>query len=281
MGKNGNQKFILVAIDGSRLSQMAATLACQIAAYQQLEIKGLYVVNAHYVLNRYTNVRPEIGPVDPPASRSELVDLLKLKGEMAMDWLGTLCHSMRIPFEYEIVFGQVADIVARQSAQAKLVAFGKKGFHQPDDWSHLGENFQQFRHQVKIPFIAGDKELRPVHSILMGYGGSQPADLAWQWAQMVAEVLQAKLFIATVVENDHDVQKAQELQPSMQGMFRQNYERVLLKGTLEEQLANAAIRFDIDLLVISRCHRNALSDWFRGSTLDRLLRSTRVTTLVV
>ncbi len=138
-------------MDGSRPSQIAATIASQIAQYQHLEIKGLFVVNAHYVLNRYANVQPEIGPIDPPASRSDMVELLKLKGEMAMDWLGTLCHSMRIPFEYEIVFGQVADVIARQSAHAKLVAFGKKGFHQPDDWSHLGENFRQFIHQVQTP----------------------------------------------------------------------------------------------------------------------------------
>lgn len=286
MELDAHQDEVLIAMDGSLPSQIAATLACQIATFQHQKVKGLFVVNEHYILDRYADFQPELGPIELPSSRAELIDLFKLKGEKAMEWLETLCRSMDVPFEYEIMLGFVPEEITRQSKTAKLVAFGKKGFHQPEHGSHLGENFHQFIHRVHAPFIAGDKELRPVRSLLVGYNGSPSANRALEWAAMIGEAFQAKIYVTHVMNNDrakenaHTREIAQRLEATVQKSQLQNDVWVVLEGDPADQLAKAAIQYDVDLLVVGCGKSRTGMNWLKGTTLDRILQNIRLTTFV-
>lgn len=69
MELDAHQDKVLIAMDGSLPSQIAATLACQIATFQHLKVKGLFVINEHYILDRYADFQPELGLFELPSSR--------------------------------------------------------------------------------------------------------------------------------------------------------------------------------------------------------------------
>jgi nucleotide-binding universal stress UspA family protein len=271
---------VLITTDGSQYSQIAAILASQIAEAEHLRVRGLYVVNMHYILDNYADPRPELGDIELPVSQDDLIEMFKLRGEKALKWLGALCNLMHVPFQYEVVFGYVAEEIVRQTQNAKLVAFGKKGFHKPGEMSHLGENFYQFIHQIHAPFIASNLELRLVRNILLGFNGSIPSTRALRWAEKLAETFQAKIYIAYVDENGNQTGKSiKQVKKEIQDSHLQSYEWILLKGDPIDQLAKAAINYGIDLLIVGRSEHTLTADLFKASNLDRLLRNIQVTTL--
>jgi nucleotide-binding universal stress UspA family protein len=175
--------------------------------------------------------------------------------------------------------GNVADEIVRQSTNAKLVTFGKKGFHKPGEMSHLGENFHQFIHRIQVPFIASNLELRPVQNILLGFNGSIPSNRALRWAEKISETFQTRTYVAYVMEGDHDDENAKRVEKGIQESRLNNCDWVLLQGDPIHELAKTVINFGIDLLIVARGDHTMKLDLVKGSTLDRLLRDIHVTTL--
>lgn len=55
------EPFLVVAYEGSPTARNAAAIAIQIAQSQQLQIHGLYVVDATLALDLYTDYQAELG----------------------------------------------------------------------------------------------------------------------------------------------------------------------------------------------------------------------------
>ena len=92
---------ILVAIDGSLQSQVAALAAVQIASKQNLNITGLYVVGARLVMLDNSASKTELGLEAKPVARDELVNQFRSQGDMALDWLEERSYMSGVPVTSE------------------------------------------------------------------------------------------------------------------------------------------------------------------------------------
>jgi nucleotide-binding universal stress UspA family protein len=271
---------ILVAMDGSLSAQAAASLAIQIAPSQNLSIRGLHVVDHRLVMDSYANYQAELGRVEKVTSRANLVNQFVKQGDAVLWRLEARCRDGNIPVTTDLLFGGVPELVLQEAAQAKLLALGRRGHGHAADTSHLGRNFQAIAHQVHQPMLVGGDEQRPLQRLLLAYNGSEHATNALAWVTLLQRTRQSEVIALAVLENGSASRSwLSEMQAQLDASGLANYRFVSREGRPAAEIAAAASEHQVDLIVMGRYRHTALLEWLIGSTLDHVLRSTRLPVL--
>jgi nucleotide-binding universal stress UspA family protein len=273
---------ILVAMDGSLPAQAAASLAIQIAASQNLSIRGLYVVDDRLVMDSYANYQAELGSTEEVASRADLVNQFRKWGDATLQWLEARCRDGNIPVTTDLLFGSVPELILQEASQAKLLALGRRGHGHAMDVSYLGRNFRAIAHHVHQPILVGGDELRSTQRLLLAYNGSERATSALAWATLLQRTRQSEVIALAVQENSSASQPwLSEMQAQLDTGGLANYRFASRTGLPSTEIVAAASEHQVDLIVMGRYRHTALLEWLVGSTLDRVLCSTRLPVLVV
>jgi nucleotide-binding universal stress UspA family protein len=272
---------VLAAIDGSLPAQAAASLAIQIAASQKLPIHGLYVASEWLVMDSYADYQAELGRAEEVASRADLVNQFRKQGDAALQWLEVRCRDAGVPVTSALLFGSVPELVLQEAAQAKLLALGRRGHGHATDASYLGRNFRAIAHHVHQPMLVGGDEQRPIQRLLLAYNGGEHATIALAWATLLQRTLQSKVVVLAVQEDSSASQPwLSEMQAQLDAGGLANYRFVSREGQPAAEIVAAASEYQVDLIVMGRYRHTALLEWLVGSTLDRVLCSTRLPVLV-
>lgn len=113
------------------------------------------------------------------------------------------------------------------------------------------------------------------NDVLIGMDGSLSSQIT------ATPAVQYELTFGNVMEHDQTSDRATRLEQTVFGSHGENFKGLPLHGNPADQLDQAVRQYEIDLLIVGRCHQRALSNWFIGSTLDQLFRTIRAITLVV
>ena len=273
---------ILVATDDSLPAQRAANLAIQIAPGQGLSIRGLYVVDEGLVTDSYDNYQTELGGTEEPSSRADLVQQFRKQGDIALQRLEAHCRIGNIPVTTDLVFGGVPELVLQEAAQAKLLALGRRGQGHVTDTSHLGRIFRAVAHHAQLPILVGGDEQRSLNRLLLAYNGSEHAINALAWTKLLQHKPVSQVIALAVQENSSTSQHwLSEIEQQLNTAGLVDYRLVSREGQPAAEIIAAASEHQADLVVMGRYRHTALIEWVVGSTLDRVLRGTRLPVLAV
>lgn len=272
---------ILVAQDGSPVAQTTASVAIQIAQSQNLLIRGLYVVDEALILDTYANYQVELGSVEEPPSRAELVTWFEKRGDAALQWLEAHCRAAGVPVTVEMLVGGVPELILREVTQAKLLALGRRGNGHATDPDHLGRNFRAIAHHVRWPILVGGDKQRPIHRLLLAYNDSEHAQHALAWASLLQRTLLSEVIVLHVKEdNDKSQQPSSEMRAQLDRSGLTHYRFLSREGQPASVIVAAAAENQADLIVMGGYRHTILLEWLVGSTLDRVLRNTPLSVLV-
>ncbi|MGD8586870.1 MAG: universal stress protein [Chloroflexota bacterium] len=272
-----NLDVILVALDGSRPSQTAASLAIEIAQREKLLIQGLYVVDGVLVMDPYASLEEEEGIQQSDLLRSdERANLLEAQGDAVLHWLEDRCLAVGVPVETDLMFGGMPDMIISRAQTSRLLAIGRRGHGHPDDVSYLGHNLRDVAHHASAPLLIGGDELAPIHRLLLAYDGSMPAKHALFWAGTLQRIWQSHLLVLSVAEEDASPRWLEEMEEEVGDSGLVNYRFIGRHGDPATQIALATGDEDANMVVMGGHQHSALVEWFTGSTMDRVLRDTQV-----
>ncbi len=268
---------ILVAYDGSATARSAALLAIQIAQSQRRRIHGLYVIDDSLTLDAYASYSAELGRSDEPASRAELVKWFGERGETVLQWLEARCRENHVPVTTEMMFGGVSELITQAATEAQLLALGRRGLTHADAPGYLGRNFRAIAHHARCPVLAGGDTQRPAQRILLAYNGSERARHALNWTALLQRTLSAEVIALAVKEEDTaPIERwLTEVQEHITADCLARY------GQPAVEIVETADENQIDLIVMGSYRHTALLEWLVGSTVDRVLRDTTVSVLIV
>lgn len=272
-----NANNIVVAQDGSTSALAAAGIAIQIAQSQNLSVHGLYVVDEALALDTYADYRRELSSNGEPASRAELLTWFEEQGDAALQRLEALCQAAGVPVTAEILAGGVPELVLGASAQARLLAIGRRGHGHEGNTQHLGQSFRSVAHHAHLPLIIGGDEEHPVRRLLLAYDGSKHAKPALTWASILQRALPATVTVIAVQEND--------LQATSEWLARARSQLpgcacLARRGQPASEIVAVAAETQADLIVVGRYRHAALLEGLLGSTVDRVLRATQLPVLM-
>jgi nucleotide-binding universal stress UspA family protein len=268
---------IVVAQDGSTSALAAAGIAIQIAQSQNLSIHGLYVVDEALALDTYADYRRELPGNGAPASRAELLTWFEEQGDAALQRLEVLCQAADVPVTSEILAGGVPELVLGTSAQAHLLAIGRRGHGHEGNPQHLGQSFRSVAHHTHLPLIIGGDEERPVRRLVLAYDGSKHARPALTWANLLQRTLPADVTVVAVQENGLQatsewLAKARSQLPGCTCLRR--------RGQPASEIVAVAEESQADLIIVGRYRHTAMLEGVLGSTVDRVLRATQLPVLM-
>jgi len=268
---------ILVLMDGSPASQVGATLAIQIAQRQSLAIRGLYVIDGALVLNPYANYHHELAHDGVPESSAELVDWFQQQGDYALRWLEDQCHGFNVPVQTELIFGGLPDIIRRQEDQAVLLVLGRQGRAQADSPAALGHNFRVIAHHSHKPLLIGGRDQRHIQRILLVHEPGKQARTALGWSVRLQQSLPAALTVLTPSVNGNG---SANLQKQLAGSGISEYHLMSGEELSADNISDAAMTCQADLIVMGGYHHNALLTKLVGSRLENVLQQTMLPVLV-
>jgi nucleotide-binding universal stress UspA family protein len=278
---DNTSNMILVAQDGSPPAQAAASVAIQIAQSRNLALRGLYVVDEALVLNMYADYQTELGDIEEPTSRDDLVARFRERGETALQLLAARCQVAGVPVTTEIEFGGVLELLLQEAAQVELLALGRRGHRHAVDPHRLGGHFRAIAHRIQRPLLVGGDEQRPVQRLLLAYHGSQTAQRALGWASLLQQALSASVVVVAVQDSgDAPDQWAMDMETRVTQSSLGHYEFLTRVGQPATEIVAVAAENQVDLIVMGRYHHVALLEWLAGSTVDQVLRNTGLPVLV-
>jgi nucleotide-binding universal stress UspA family protein len=267
---------ILVALDGSRPSQTAAALAIQIAQRENLLIQGLYVVDDVLVLDPYASLEKELDIQQRDLSSDERANLLENQGDTVLRWLEDRCQTAGVPVKTELRLGQLHDIINSRAESPRLLAMGRRGRSYDQDTASLGHNFREIAHHPPAPMLIGGDELPLIQRMLLAYDGSMQAKHALFWAGSLQRVWQSHLLALSVADENASSRWLQEMEEQVDESGLEEYRFIGRQGDPATQILQTIIDENVDLVIMGGHQHGALLEWFTGSTLDQVLRSTRV-----
>jgi len=271
-----NLDSILVALDGSRPSQTAASLAIQIAQLENLLIQGLYVVDDVLVLDPYSSLEKELDIQQRDLSSDERANLLENQGDTVLRWLEDRCQTAGVPVKTELRLGQLHDIINSRAESPRLLAMGRRGRSYDQDTASLGHNFREIAHHPPAPMLIGGDELPLIQRMLLAYDGSMQAKHALFWAGSLQRVWQSHLLALSVADENASSRWLQEMEEQVDESGLEEYRFIGRQGDPATQILQTIIDENVDLIIMGGHQHGALLEWFTGSTLDQVLRSTQV-----
>ncbi|MFN2103300.1 MAG: universal stress protein [Candidatus Promineifilaceae bacterium] len=271
-----NLDSILVALDGSRPSQTAASLAIQIAQRENLLIQGLYVVDDVLVLDPYSSLEKELDIQQRDLSSDERANLLENQGDTVLRWLEDRCQTAGVPVKTELRLGQLHDIINSRAESPRLLAMGRRGRSYDQDTASLGHNFREIAHHPPAPMLIGGDELPLIQRMLLAYDGSMQAKHALFWAGSLQRVWQSHLLALSVADENASSRWLQEMEEQVDESGLEEYRFIGRQGDPATQILQTIIDENVDLVIMGGHQHGALLEWFTGSTLDQVLRSTQV-----
>ncbi|MCA9944256.1 MAG: universal stress protein [Anaerolineales bacterium] len=272
---------ILVTLDGSRPSQVAAELAIQIAKKENLLIFGLHVVDELLVMDAESGWEKELGYQSGKAlTADERVTLLQRRGDAALRWLEARCRTESVPVKTNLMFGGLPDLIINDAHSFRLVALGRHGNGHMQDATYLGRHFRTIVHHTSTPLLIGGEELVPVRRILLAYDGRIPAKHALTWAGLLQRIWQTQLLVLSVAEKETSVHWLKEMDSQLGGHDLENYRFLSRQGDAAVEIVTTAATENADIIIMGGHQHSALREWFTGSTLGEVLHSTALPLLV-
>lgn len=268
---------ILVALDGSRPSQTAASLAIQIAQRENLLIQGLYVVDDVLVMDPYWSLEKEQGLQQSELLTSdERARLLEGQGDTALRWLEDRCQAKGVPVQADLMFGGMPELIIAKAQTTRLLAMGRRGRSHAHDTTYLGHHFLDIAHHTPAPLLIGGDELSPIRRMLLAYDDSMPARHALSWANLLQHLWQSHLLVLSAADEDAPSRWLEEMEEQVGDSGLVNYRFIGRQGDPATQIVLTVVDENVDMIVMGGHQHGALLEWFTGSTLDRVLRNTQV-----
>ena len=268
--KNESNK-ILVAVDGSIISEKAANIALQIAQAEHSKLLGLYIVDETLILDPYADHSKELGIRRETASRATLIDWYQDLGSQALDGFRELCEEKDVSVETELLLGDVPDLILKNGDQVSAIALGRRGNGHMSSPDLLGENFIQVAHNANIPLIVGGDEERQIKRILLFSDEVKIQDQAFRETKRIQQKLHTDLVVGVQIEPQEKI-KFEELHLRLKAEDLK-IENILSIKSVDE-LPDLLDQNKIDLLIMSKYKHSEFVSWFVGSPIDQLLRIT-------
>ncbi len=276
---------ILVAVDGSHLAKNAARAAVHLAKMQGYGVHALYVVDEALALVAYSDVRSEVTFEVDPDLEDDPITLLEAQGALALEQVQVMAEEAQVPFEPEMLLGNVADLILDRSQGALMIAMGRRGNRHADQPEHLGAHFWQVVHKATVPVLAGG-DIAPERAkrLLFVFTGDERSLIALHGVTILQRDLDADVIV--VLAGDPSDAQAQDWQGQVLARIaeedRAHYRFLRRPENRADALVAVAEEEKVDVIVMTeRRHRLALLDELLGSPLDKVLQKTRIPVIIV
>ncbi len=283
-----SEKYILVGIDGSAISDDLIQYAIWLAQSNALPIKLLHTIehshqsdNAHHEGNLTPNIRRELLQELSEEERQQSKILLA-KGKELINTakqkvLGAGIQSVVIQLRH----GTLPEAVTDLADEIALLMLGSKGKDHKDDEKGLGYHLEQAIKATDKPVFIAKKSFSQPKKVLFAYNGSPTSKRAL--AMLTKDTIYKEALEVHVVCVNNDQQLAKSLVEEAQQALSKTNQVVskVLSGDTITQLTAYQQENAIDITVMGAFSHGKLHGFFFGSFTVKMIQQSETNFLLI
>lgn len=281
-------KRILVSLDGSKNSQIAADYGFWLASGLNAELAAQHVIDPRLVdLFIEPEFAQELGFAQSVEASEKVFSALRKIGNTILDLFAKEAMSRSLKTTVFLDEGSVTEGILNYSKEFDLLVMGHRGREQRKLPAHLmlGSVAERVVACSKIPVLITVQPVREIAQVLVAYDGSEASRGALIMAEELCRQLERPLRAITVVaSSSHEKEQVGLLIEQAHSYLREKHDKEVFvtkygDGSVSEEIINFA-DYSSSLLVVgaygySDPERNTL-----GSTTTKLLHGSRTSMLV-
>jgi nucleotide-binding universal stress UspA family protein len=256
--KNPDFDTILVAIDGSGPSQVAASAAVRLAKETALNVQGLYVIGTRKIRDGERIIKAEIDGniiADDPA---DMVEQFKSQGDEALDWLEKLCYKFEVPVTTNILFGGIPEMILEASKSNRLLSIGRRGHVYDKTPRILGENFEYILTHIKVPVLIGGNRSTDFQRVYIVLSEDEDVETLVNWGEQLQRAFSGQFFTSLYSEDEKDPEKASNMLQQLNNSNIARNNQLLSETRSIPDIIKNAEDHQIDLLIMEGYRQFAL-----------------------
>lgn len=276
-----NNKYILVGVDGSAISESLLDYACWLAQSNGMKIMLLHTIehdhkteHPHHEGNLTPNIRRKLLKELSEEERQQS-KLLIAAGKILMQTAKQRVLAAGIKnVETKLRHGTLPETIADLQSETALVMLGSKGIDHKRGEKGLGLHLEESIRATNTPVFIAQKTFTPPKKVLFAYNGSPTSKRA---LAMIAQdtIYQEPLEVHVVcVNNDDDL--AQKLANAAQQALSKSSATIVTKiltGDVLEQLTHYQKQNNIDITAMGAFSHGKLHGFFFGSFTTKMIQS--------
>lgn len=283
-----SEKYILVGIDGSAISDDLIQYAIWLSQSNALPIKLLHTIehshqseNAHHEGNLTPNIRRELLQELSEEERQQSKVLLA-KGKALINTAKQKVLDAGIQSVVtQLRHGTLPEAVADLADEIALLMLGSKGKDHKDDEKGLGYHLEQAIKATDKPVFIAKKPLSQPKKVLFAYNGSPTSKRAL--AMLTKDTIYKEALEVHVVCVNNDQQLAKSLvDEAQQALSKTNHVVTkVLTGDTITQLTAYQQENAIDITVMGAFSHGKLHGFFFGSFTVKMIQQSETNFLLI
>ena len=274
---------ILVPVDGSADSWIAAAQAIEIAKEEKAKILGLFVVDARVA------AAPYVAPTDPDLldgdyilieGFQEIEKSFRERGQQVLEGLKNRCLKEGVPCETVLTEGIVEKEIVEQAEGSDLVVMGKRGLGAKWAGFLLGSTLEAVVRRSPKPVLATHHSPRVIQHTLVAFDGS---DRAWDALKIIAHwsaERKREVVLLTVDDGKPGRKEAHEKAADYLAKLGIAFKNSMPEGHAAEVILRTADGEKCDLIALGAYGRSRFVEILFGSTVDDVLHGAQVPVLI-
>jgi nucleotide-binding universal stress UspA family protein len=257
-------KRILVAVDGSEHSVVAARFALDWAKHCGATLEGLHVIGPGALPP--TDKAEEGANAGAYRKEEEKADLIQRTGEVLLGEMGRWATDAGVVWVSSIERGEIVPRILAHSDSTDITVLGALG-HSRDPLQLVGSTAAKVAAEAIRPVLVTRGEHKPIRRVLIGYnrtdGAANAVSFAAQWAAMEGWEIRLVTGADYVPEGEEIVARAKKFL----GHYGLSCEtRVTIPADGTHAIFTALRDYEPDLILIGSRGRGTIARMILGST---------------
>ena len=277
---------ILIPIDGSSDSWVAAQHALAMAEEEGAKLMALYIADERLIYAPCWTVTGVMDPLSPECDPVLLEQAermraqLRRQGEKALRDLREQALAAGVEIDTYFESGVVSQIILDYANQVDLVVMGRRGAGTPWRGPWFGSVFETVVRHSPRPVLATVSDPRPLNTMLVAYDGSDRARDALNVGVHLALEKERRLIVLTVDDGRETLVAASFEAAVLAREKGVAAERRLVKGHVAEQIVSMAEAENVDLILMGAYGHSRFLTALLGSTVDDVVHKADVPVMI-
>ena len=268
---------ILVGVDGSEWSQVAARYALDFARSEGAEVRALAVMPPE--------VLAALGESPETLAYSERIPEGEQLGRRTVnEWFAAteqLCEEAGLCFMRNIDVGEPAHRLTWAALTSRLCVLGARGANAPvEARGTLGKVAAALLRSAVKPLLITREEYRPIRKVIVGWDGHPDAAHAAEIAFRAAQANEWQIYVVSGAEPASPLAASCSYLAEQMAREGAAAESFIEPGNAPEIIFRAMERFDADLVAIGGRQKSATAHLMRGSAWYDLVEQLPVPVLL-
>ncbi len=278
-------KNILVALDGTKNSQIAADYGFWIASKLNANLSAQHVVDPRLVsLFVEPEFAEELGMISSIETSEIVFNALRKIGKLVLKRFSTEAQSRGFQCSSKLSEGRIVEEILRYAQNFDLLVVGHRGCDAPKTASNiaLGSVAERLVVSSPGPVLIAVQPLEQIEKVVVAYDGSDAAIGALLMAENFARYVGAKLKAVIVTRNFEDEHKAKTLVEEGESLLREYWPEDVFSiksGSVSNHILEAGGTAN-SLLILGAYGFKDPNETVLGSTTLRVIRETQRSVLI-